>query len=114
MHDADVFADRQVGAERQFLKHAANAAGAGGRDAVTALLAAVGDGTLMRCQPAIDDVDDGGFSGAIMAYEPEAFPRADDEIGAIQRLDRAEHDLHAARGDDFFRLDDVIHEQLRQ
>ena len=41
----------------------------------------------------------------------EAFPGADDEIGPVQRPDRAEHDLHAARGDDFFRLDDVIHEQ---
>ncbi len=68
----------------------------------------------MRCEPAIDDIDDGGFACAVVANEPEAFPGADDEIGPIQRPDRAEHDLHAARGDDFFRLDDVIHEQLRQ
>ncbi|MNL72209.1 hypothetical protein D3C87_1974860 [compost metagenome] len=68
----------------------------------------------MRRQPAIDDVDDGGFARAIVAHEPEAFSRADDEIGPIKRPYRAEHDLHAARGDDFFRLDDVIHEHLRQ
>ncbi|MNL47641.1 hypothetical protein D3C87_1704400 [compost metagenome] len=68
----------------------------------------------MRRQPAIDDVDDGGFSRTVMADEPQAFARTDDEIGPIKRSYRAEHDLHAARGNDFFRLDDVIHEHSRQ
>ncbi len=46
-----------------------------------------------------------------MADKAQTFPCADDEIGTVKRLYSAEDDLDAACGDDFFRLDDVIHEQ---
>ena len=108
MHDARVLDDRKVGAERKLLEDAAHAAGARSADrhsapAVSPPIAIL----LMRCEAAVDDVDDGGLAGAIVSDKPDAFARHDAKGHAIECPDGAETHLGAIDGD--HRLQNVIH-----
>ena len=93
VHDAGIFGDRQIGAEGEFLEHAADAAGTRRSNARLPGPLPIAQAALMRIEPAIDDIDDGGFARTIMPDQPDAFARQDRQIDTIQRLDRAEMDL---------------------
>lgn len=99
MHDADILGNRQVGEQRQFLKHAAHAVLARHRHAMSGF-AVIGNAAFVRRQPAIDDIDDGGFARAIVPHKPDTLAFADHEFGAIQCFHRTELHADIARGDD--------------
>ena len=99
LHDADIFGNGQVWKQRQFLKDAAHAMLARHRYAVSCFLM-IGNAAFMWRQPAIDDIDDGGFARAIVADQPDAFTFADHELSAIQCFHRTELHANIARGDD--------------
>src|SRR5690554_2697877 len=91
MNDPRVLDHRQVGAEGKLLEDAARAMSAGVIDvvAMNGLPIAPQD-TLVGGQRPVQDIDDGGLAGAIVAHEAQAFPRPNVERRTVERLDHAE------------------------
>ena len=87
VHDAGVFGDAEVGAERALLEHETQGGGTRaerGRVALDAHGAGVGgDG-------AGEDVHEGGFTGAVMADHGQALALGQTQVDAAQGVDSAE------------------------
>ncbi len=91
MGNARILDDRQVGAEREFLKDAAHPHRPRARHVIGHnRLPGAPDLALLGHQPAIDDRDDGGFARAVMPDQPDALARPDRQRHAVQSHDLAE------------------------
>ena len=99
--DASVFGDRQIGAERQFLEHAAHAEVLGERCRIAALrIAADDDRSAVRRARAGKHVHQRRLAGAVVADQPDAFAAPDGEIDAVERANGAELNFDALQVND--------------
>jgi hypothetical protein len=84
MIDARVLGDAEVGAERQFLEHAAYAELQRARHGIARLsVAAHRDLSAIRPQRAGHHMHERRLAGAVVADQPDAFACADVEVDAV-------------------------------
>ena len=99
--DARVLGDAEVGAERQFLEHAAYAELLRARHRIVVLDAAThGDLAAVGHQRARHHMHQRRLAGAIVADETDAFAGADVEVDAAKRANGAEMFFGAVQSDD--------------
>ncbi len=90
VNDARVFGDRQVRAERQFLKDAAKAERSCARRSPVRLFLAVDDEfAAIRRDAAVEDMHQRRLAGAVVADDADALAGDKRKIGAVQSPDGA-------------------------
>src|SRR6186997_1229589 len=91
MENAGVLPHGEIGAEREFLKHAPHAQPAGSGGAIIGNLLAIGaDGPGVGPKHARQNMHQRRFSGAVMPNQPQPFTPSDAQGDAGQRADGAE------------------------
>ncbi len=101
MDDSGVFGDRQIGAQRQFLEHAADTQVMGDTDVVRAAFFPMDDDVSgIRFKGPGEHVHQGRLTRAVMADKPQAFARLDRQVDADQGADRAEAFADPLQADD--------------
>jgi hypothetical protein len=91
VEDAPILGHRKIGAERQFLEDATDPELLGqDHRVVLPWFAADDDFSFVRGERSGQDMHQRGFTGAVMAHEPDTLSGADREINPGKRADGAE------------------------